>query len=135
VLPTANRFFSEYKKLTTVTKQQDQKILNLQLKFVLSSNDVSFHMIRSDADSPTLYFSFLPQFAAKLKEQNKGIVFIGNNFVLGLWGNNTSQDMVKEIEALCKTQSSKPVKCNIKDSVKFDFKIKGQKPVVTKEVC
>ncbi len=43
--------------------------------------------------------------------------------------------MVKEIEELCKKQSSKPVKCNIKDSVKFDFKIKGQKPVVTKEVC
>ena len=90
VLPTATRFFTEYKKLSTVTKQQDQKILNLQLKFILNSNDVSFHMIKSDADSPTLYFSFLPQFAAKLKEQNKGVVFIGSNFVLGLWGNNTS---------------------------------------------
>jgi hypothetical protein len=60
VLPTANRFFTEYKKLSTVTKNQDQKILNLQVKFALNSNDVSFHMIKSDAESPTLYFSFLP---------------------------------------------------------------------------
>ena len=43
--------------------------------------------------------------------------------------------MVKEVEELYKKQSSKPVKANIKDSVKFDFKIKGQKAVVTKEVC
>ena len=31
--------------------------------------------------------------------------------------------------------TKKEVKCNSKDNVKFDFKIKGQKPVVTKEIC
>lgn len=31
--------------------------------------------------------------------------------------------------------SSKPVKNNKKDEVKFDFKIKGQKPIVTKAIC
>lgn len=77
----------------------------------------------------------MPQFAAKLKEQNKGIIFLGSNFVLGLVGNNTSGDMVKEVEEICKKHSSKPVKSNIKDNVKFDFKIKGQKAVVTKEIC
>jgi len=30
--------------------------------------------------------------------------------------------------------SSKPVKAAIKNDVKFDYKIKGQKPVVTKDV-
>jgi len=31
--------------------------------------------------------------------------------------------------------SKKPVKTTKKAEVKFDFKIKGQKPVVTKEIC
>lgn len=30
--------------------------------------------------------------------------------------------------------SSKPVKNAVKNEVKFDFKIKGQKPVVTKDI-
>jgi hypothetical protein len=49
---------------------------------------------------------------------------------------NTSQDaLVTDIEAYCKEASKKPVKLNKKGDVKFDFKIKGQKPVVTKGVC
>ena len=31
--------------------------------------------------------------------------------------------------------STKPVKMTKKGDVKFDFKIKGQKPIVTKEIC
>ena len=31
--------------------------------------------------------------------------------------------------------SSKPVKTAKKDEVKFDFKIKGQKPIVTNKIC
>lgn len=42
--------------------------------------------------------------------------------------------MVNELETLCKQMSPKPVKAAIKDNVKFDYKIKGQKPVVTKEI-
>lgn len=30
---------------------------------------------------------------------------------------------------------NKEVKANKKDKVKFDFKIKGQKPIETKEIC
>ena len=39
------------------------------------------------------------------------------------------------MEAYCKSVSKKGVKVNKKNEVKFDFKIKGQKPVVTKDVC
>ena len=31
--------------------------------------------------------------------------------------------------------SSKAVKLKMKDKVKFNFKIKGQKPIITKDVC
>jgi len=108
--------------------------LNLQVKFVLNSNEHKLHYVKSDAAAPTLYFSQLPKYAASLKEQNKGLIFIGSNFVLGLIGNAESQEIVSTVEALCKEQSSKPVKTNTKKDVKFDFKIKGQKPVVTKGV-
>jgi len=50
-------------------------------------------------------------------------------------GDTTQDALVTEIEAYCKEASKKPVKLNKKADVKFDFKIKGQKPVVTKGVC
>ena len=50
-------------------------------------------------------------------------------------GNSENKAMVGELEALCKEMSSKPTKSNIKADVKFDYKIKGQKPVVTKDIC
>ena len=91
--------------------------------------------VKSEQDSPTLYFSFLPQFAKELKELEKGIVFIGKNFILGLLGTTEKKDLVDQLEEIAKKTSSKPVKAMRKDNVKFDFKIKGQKPVVTKDIC
>jgi len=136
ILPTATRFFNEYKKLSTVTKKQDQQILNLQVKYLLSSQaENKFFFVKSDQESPTLYFSFLPQFAAKLKETEKGIIYLGENFILGLLGSAGQDELTGELEKVCKESSSKPVKMNKKKDVKFDFKIKGQKPVVTKEIC
>jgi hypothetical protein len=94
---------------------------------VINSNegDTKVYFVRSEQDSPTLYFSFLPQFAGKLKEQGKGVVFIGNNFILGLIGSTEQKPMVAELEALCKEMSSKQVKSAVKNDVKFDYKIKG----------
>ena len=136
ILTTANRFFNEYKKLSNVTKKQDQQILNLQVKYVINSNEATkFFFVKSEQESPTLYFSFLPQFASKLKELEKGIVFVGNQFILGLMGTKDFKETVTQLEALCKEMSSKPVKMAVKAEVKFDYKIKGQKPVVTKDIC
>uniref|UniRef100_A0A7S3CS37 Alanyl-transfer RNA synthetases family profile domain-containing protein n=1 Tax=Strombidium rassoulzadegani TaxID=1082188 RepID=A0A7S3CS37_9SPIT len=135
ILPTATRFFNEYKKLSSVTKKQDQQILNLQVKFVLNSQgEVKNFYVKSEQESPTLYFSFLPQFAHKLKEQGKGIVFYGDSFILGLLGSNEQKELVDELQAACKEMSTKEVKVTKKEDVKFDFKIKGQKPIVTKGV-
>ena len=89
----------------------------------------------SKQESPTIYFSFLPQYAHKLKDTGKGLIFCGDNFVLGLIGFKDCEELVKQIEAACKEMSSKPVKMNKKNDVKFDFKIKGQKAIVTKDIC
>lgn len=77
----------------------------------------------------------MPSFAAQLKQQGKGCVYVGNNFVFGLVGRKDCKQLVAELEAACKKSSTKAVKANVKSDVKFDFKIKGQKPVVTKEIC
>lgn len=50
-------------------------------------------------------------------------------------GDTTQEGLVSAIEAYAKTASKKPVKLTKKADVKFDFKIKGQKPVVTKGIC
>lgn len=132
ILPTANRFFNEYKRLSNTTKKQDQQILNLTVKYVISSTEeAKVFYVRSEQDSPTLYFSFLPQFADQLKTQEKGVIFSGENFIIGLLGKE-NKELVKELEALCNEMSkNKQVKVAEKDKVSFDFKIKGQKPVVT----
>jgi len=49
----------------------------------------------SKQESPTIYFSFLPQFAHKFKETGKGLIFCGDNFVLGLIGTKDCEELVK----------------------------------------
>ena len=40
----------------------------------------------SNEENATIYFSFLGQYAQNLKDQQKGIVFVGKNFIFGLIG-------------------------------------------------
>jgi len=80
----------------------------LQVKFALK-DDQPVYYIKSDQADPTIYFSFLPQFAEEIQKKEKGIVFVGENFVLGLLGKPTLLE-VSKIEALCKEHSTKEVK-------------------------
>jgi hypothetical protein len=70
----------------------------------------------------------LPQFALDFQKLEKGIVFLGSNFAMGLFGKPENIDL-KPIEEEAKAQSSKPVKCIVRDSVNFKFKEKGKKPI------
>ena len=68
----------------------------------------------------------MPAFAKDLKEKNKGVIFFGDSFVIGLIGNKSSDALVEALEKACKEMSkNKAVKTNKKADVKFDFKIKG----------
>jgi alanyl-tRNA synthetase len=130
---TASRFFNEYKRLGTQTKKQDQQILSLQVKLLLNSEDNCFY-VRSEQADPTLYISFLPEFAEQFKEKKKGICFIGSGFICGLLGDPTVlviDDLKKKAEEL----SSKPIKAMNKNNVTFKFKDKKKKPVNAKDVC
>lgn len=107
--------------------------MNLQLKFLLKSNDKKTYFVKSEQSNPTLYIAQLPQYAEELKAQEKGIVFLGNNFIVGLFG-KPEDIKLPEIEELAKAQSTKPSKVMKKDSVTFKFKEKGKKPIQAKGV-
>ena len=83
---------------------------------------------RSEYDSPTLYASYLPQFAEEFKSKGKGIVFLGKNFVCGLIS-DLSKIQLPDIEEQCTKMSSKPIKKKIKDKVSLKFKEKGKRPL------
>lgn len=86
IVPSAKRFFKESKQLSAQTQKQNLQILKLQIKCALK-DDAPLYVARSDQPDPTIYFSFLPQYAEQLQQKGKGIVFVGSNFVIGLLGN------------------------------------------------
>ena len=69
------------------------------MKSVLAPSETKFYFVRSEQPTATLYFSFMPSYAAKLKEAGAGVIFFGESFVFGLIGNNKSADLIKELEA------------------------------------
>jgi len=89
--------------------------------------------IRSEQDAPTLYVSQLPAFAEQCKEKKKNLMFVNQNYVAGLLGDPTSVKF-DEISKKCAELSTTSKVCIQMKQVKFDHKIKGQKPVVTKDV-
>lgn len=84
---TALRFFNDSKHLKVANEKQEKKILELQVKSVLRDGANKTFYCKSEHDSPTLYVAQLPQYAEEFKNQGKGIVFLGSNFVVGLFGN------------------------------------------------
>ena len=87
-------------------------------------NSASTALVESDHDDPTLYFSHLNQYASQLKSANKGILFLGETFVFGLFG---SKDMVnvKDLEEKLKETNPNGVVTKVVD--KFTVKEKGKK--------
>ena len=55
------------------------------MKYLLKDDNKLF-IVRSEYPDPTIYFSFLPQFAEEMQKKGKGVVFIGSDFVFGLLG-------------------------------------------------
>jgi len=56
------------------------------MKCVLSG-DANFGAFYTEEEAPTIYVSFLPAYADKLKARSKGIMFFRENYVIGLLGN------------------------------------------------
>ncbi len=92
ILKTAERFFKDYKRLTNETKEQDKRLLSYQVQLALCQPELKVALVMSDQADPTLYFSNLSSFAPQLKDSKRGIVFLGDKFVIGLLGDPTVFD-------------------------------------------
>ena len=86
LLPTASRFFEGYKRLGSQVSKQASTILDLTLKVHLLDPAARLLLVRSSQPTPTLYIANMPQYADKLKETGKGVVFVGEGFAYGLLG-------------------------------------------------
>ena len=93
IVPTAERFFSGYKKLDSKAKKQEEMILELVVKNVVKDSNQRTALVPSDQPSPTLYFSFLKNYSEMLKQSQKGIVFLGETFIYGMLGDPTALDL------------------------------------------
>lgn len=109
-------------------EKQEKQILELQVKSALRDGTNHKFFVKSEQESPTLYITYLPQFAEDFKNSGKGIAFIGRNFVVGLFGDPNGIQLTA-IEEQCAAMSTKPIKKNVKDKVTFKFKEKGKKPI------
>jgi len=100
ILPTAQRFFEGYKKYSTLASKQSMQILDLQMKAFLLEPERKTLLVESNEANATLFISNMAPFAAKLKEQNKGIVFVGPTFVYGLLGSDALLPKLGDLEAI-----------------------------------
>ena len=67
-------------------------VLNLQMRYVIDGERQMVGII-SDESSASLYFSHLSKFAQEVKDKNKGVLFIGDNFLFGLFANESMFDL------------------------------------------
>lgn len=126
---TVDRFFHESKQYGDRVKKQDMQILDLQMRCITSDQNAQF-VVRSEQSAPTFFISFLPKFAATLKEQGKSVLFVGNTFVAGICG--VPAHFNKELVAdLVKDNAKVMTNAKTQEKVKFDPKIKGKKPIQT----
>ena len=108
--------------------------MQLQVKYAMKEDTCKVFFAKSDQPNPTLYISQLPKYAEQIKSQGKGVIYIGHNFVVALLASKDLGVNFEQLEEACKAMSSKTVKLQLKKEVKYDYKEKGKKPVVTKEV-
>lgn len=99
ILPTATRFFDGYKKYSSLVQKQNQQILDLQMKVFLLEPENKLAVFESSEPNATLFIGAMPAFAQKLKEQGKGVVFVGSSFIYGLLGNPSAVPKIGELEA------------------------------------
>ena len=120
IFPTAQRFFDDYKKLTTQTSKQDGQILNLQIKVLLSGKNDKL-VIESEYSNPRIYFSNIGQFASQIKENGKSIIFLGEEFIFGLFNSKDAID-VKELQDKITEEMKKEIERLIEREVKKECK-------------
>jgi len=99
VIPTAERFFKEARTYGSQAKQLTEQVLDLKVKLFVQDPATKLGGFESTEDNATLYIGNMPAFAQKLKDQKKGVVFVGASFIYGLLGSAELLPKLGELEA------------------------------------
>jgi len=136
VIPTAKRFFDGYKKLSTRESKQNMKILELTMKSLLLDPLTKQIVVSSDHKDATLYISHIPHYGQKLKEAGKGVVFVGEDFLYGLLGQQQSvkEKLQNSIDAIIEEAKRKEAERKSRhDEVHAEKKISAAEEFVEKK--
>ena len=132
IFQTADRFFSENKKYQTKLKKQSEKLIEFQIKSMVSEEEIKIGTIKSDEANSQIYFTNCPAYLNKLVEAKKGIIYYNEGFVYGLFGDQSLINE-KEFKAFCESfknkgnKETKEVKNNEDDKDKKEKKEKKDK--------
>ena len=131
IVDTANRFFSENKKYQTKLKNQLMKLVEFQVKNIISDDYVKVGFIKSEEDNSQIYFSTCPSLVGELAKCKKGIIFYNENFIYGLFGDKS---LINEPEFKKFCESLKGDNKEVKFKYACQDKVTAGKKNVVKDV-
>lgn len=82
-MPTASRFFNDYKKFEKINQNQKLALLGMQVKFIEEQKESKF-VATTFEKLPTLYFSSVSTLLSPLIATNKTVVFVNDTLIYGL---------------------------------------------------
>lgn len=83
IVPTASRFFNDYKKFEKINQNQKLALLGMQVKFIEEQKENRF-VATTFEKLPTLYFSSVSTLLSPLIPTNKTVVFVNDTLIYGL---------------------------------------------------
>lgn len=109
-------------------------MMKLQIRCVLNETNKRV-MLSSKEKNPRIFFSFLASYAQDIKEKKKGVIYIGENFLFGIIGEDKalSQEQVSEFSTILKPDKSQNKK-SLLITNKVSFKVNKKKKIVTKQI-
>jgi alanyl-tRNA synthetase len=100
IVEDSHRKFKEFKKLHADVTDLQRKVFANQVRYVADVPSVTKAYLKSNEDAPTLYFSFMSNYAKDLVAGKKAVVFQGETFLYAFLGYDEPFD-TKELTAAC----------------------------------
>ena len=106
IFQTADRFFTENKRYQAKLKKQSEKLVEFQIKSMVSEDEIKIGTIKSDETNSQIYFTNCPIYLNYLVKSKKGIIYYNEGFIYGLFGDKGLINE-KEFKAFCESFKNK----------------------------
>ena len=133
IFQTADRFFTENKRYQAKLKKQSEKLVEFEIKSMVSEEGIKIGTIKSDEANSQIYFTNCPLYLNYLVKAKKGIIYYNEGFVYGLFGDKSLINE-KEFNAFCESFKTKGSKDKEKGEVKFKYAVQDKVKVDKKNV-